>query len=84
MTIYLTKNLKKSRDTQASTSEGSSISVLEAFNYGIPVLASNVSGLKNFINKKNYIVDKIFTINDLAKKISEDLNERRYKTKIYT
>ena len=40
---------------QASTSEGSSISVLEAFNYGIPVLASNVSGLKNFINKKNYI-----------------------------
>ena len=55
---------------QASTSEGSSISVLEAFNYGIPVLASNVSGLKNFINKKNYI-GALFKNkkHDLAKKI---------------
>ena len=60
---------------QASTSEGSSISVLEAFNYGIPVLASNVSGLKNFINKKNYI-GALFKNkkHDLAKKILDFYN----------
>lgn len=69
---------------QATTSEGSSISVIEAFNYGIPVLASNVSGLKDFINKKNYI-GYLFKNNkyNLARSISFFFNMKKNERQKY-
>ena len=40
---------------QASKGEGLSISVLQGMALGIPVLGSNVSGIKNILNEKNNI-----------------------------
>ena len=58
--------------------------MIEAFNYGIPVLASNVSGLKNFINKKNY-TGYLFKNNkySLAKSISNFFNMKKNERQKY-
>lgn len=40
---------------QATKGEGMSISLIQAMAMGVPVLASNVTGIKNFLNPKKFI-----------------------------
>ena len=55
---------------QATVGEGMSISIFEAMSMEVPVLGSNVNGVKNILGKKKY-VGILFnnTIQDLSKKI---------------
>ena len=55
---------------QATIGEGMSISIFEAMSMGVPVIGSNVDGIKNLLGKKQY-VGMLFnnTTQDLSKKI---------------
>jgi glycosyltransferase involved in cell wall biosynthesis len=55
---------------QASTGEGMSTSLLQAMSMKIPVIGSNVTGIKNILGKKKYL-GLLFknNIKDLSKKI---------------
>jgi glycosyltransferase involved in cell wall biosynthesis len=55
---------------QASTGEGMSTSLLQAMSMKIPVIGSNVTGIKNILEKKKYL-GLLFknNIQDLSKKI---------------
>ena len=68
---------------QASTGEGHSTSILQAMGMNLPILGSNVSGIKNFLYpKKNIGITFENTQNSLAHKIKSILNMPDYKKRI--
>jgi glycosyltransferase involved in cell wall biosynthesis len=67
--------------------ENLSMSVIESFSVGVPVIASNVGAIKEICGKNN--VNILFnpeSVNDFRKKIikiiNEDIKKRAYKKKI--
>ena len=72
-----------------STSEGIPVSVMEAMSAGIPVLATNVGGTSEIVNKSNgFLVDENFNVVDVAKIIDEYLakpedSRREYRKNAY-
>ena len=79
---------------QASNGEGSSISILKAISLGIPVIASNVSGIRNlkFISKKhkfennfNDLKIKILNFSQISLKKKNQISENQFrKIKLYS
>ena len=62
-----------------SESEGLPISIMEAISVGIPVLATDVGGVKEIIDTGNgWLVSKDISVNELAKKIV-DISKLDYK-----
>ena len=58
-----------------SSSEGIPVSIMEAFSSAIPVLATNVGGVKEIINSKNgYLIDKDLECQKISSIIDEHLN----------
>lgn len=57
----------------ASRSEGIPVSIMEAMSYGIPVIATNVGGVKELFRNcpLGYIIDASITAEDLKKQILE-------------
>ena len=72
-----------------STSEGIPVSVMEAMSAGIPVLATNVGGTSEIVNKSNgFLVDENINVVDVAKIIDEYLakpedSRREYRKNAY-
>ena len=57
-----------------SDNEGIPVSIMEAMSAGIPVVATNVGGTSEIVNKKNgYLIDVDFDANNVAKIIDNHL-----------
>jgi len=82
---------------QASKGEVLSISILEAFNYQIPAMGSNVEGIKNFLipkkkigikfeNNKKSLLKKIIYFHKLNKKMKSEYskNQKKYFIEKFT
>jgi glycosyltransferase involved in cell wall biosynthesis len=66
-----------------SSSEGIPVSIMEAFSSAIPVLATNVGGVKEIINIKNgYLIDKDLECQKISSKIDEHLNLNSEKSSL--
>ena len=58
-----------------SSSEGIPVSIMEALSSAIPVLATNVGGVKEIVNIKNgYLIDKDLECQKISSTIEEHLN----------
>jgi len=56
-----------------SEHEGLPVSIMEAFSYGIPAIATNVGGTSEIVNKKNgLLIDKNFNVNEVSRKIESN------------
>ena len=72
-----------------SESEGIPISIMEALSAGIPVLATNVGGTSEIVNKNvGFLIDKDFEITEVARIIENYLNspienQKTYREKAY-
>jgi len=66
-----------------SSSEGIPVSIMEAFSSGIPVLATNVGGVKEIINNKNgYLIDKDLECQKISSIIENHLNLNSEKSSL--
>ena len=56
-----------------SSSEGLPVSIMEAFSFGIPVIATNVGGVSEIVenNINGFLLEKNCSENDITKKIEE-------------
>ena len=70
---------------QATVGEGMSISIFEAMSMGVPVMGSNVIGVRNLLGKKKY-VGILFNneVNDISKKIEYFYNLNNKQQKLFT
>lgn len=61
-----------------SETEGIPVSIMEAISFGIPVVATNVGGVKEIVNKETgFLIDKDFDIRNVSMTIKE-LIDRNY------
>ena len=59
-----------------SSSEGIPVSIMEAISSGIPVIATNVGGTKEIINKKNgYLINKDLECSNISLILTEHFNK---------
>lgn len=58
-----------------SSTEGLPVSIMEAFSFGIPAIATNVGGTSELVNSQTgYLLNKDFKLEELSKTITEYLN----------
>lgn len=58
-----------------SEDEGLPVSIMECMSYGVPVIATDVGGVKEIVNNSTgYLLDSDFTSDELLKKINEYLS----------
>ncbi|MEO8760473.1 MAG: glycosyltransferase [Bacteroidia bacterium] len=61
-----------------SSAEGIPVSIMEAFSFGIPVIATDVGGVSELVNSKTGILlDKDFTTNQLSMAINHLINSEK-------
>jgi colanic acid/amylovoran biosynthesis glycosyltransferase len=58
-----------------SSSEGLPVSIMEAFSFGVPAIATNVGGTSELVNSQTgYLLDKNFNLEQLSKTLTDYLN----------
>lgn len=62
--------------------EGLGIAILEAGLSGLPVIASNVDGIKEIINNRNGLLFKVGDVDDLTDKINKLVNNKTKRKKL--
>lgn len=66
-----------------SSSEGLPISLIEAQSFGIPILSTNVGGVKEIVNEETgFLIEKEFNIEEVACLIDEIINSKKLQSKV--